>query len=344
MNDFQSLVFYIAFFSLSAILYELYCQHNKKLFLVFAVLIPLMIGGLRYNVGTDYVGYYASYNNKDFIDFGFFLISSIARLFGGSQMVFFIYNALTLLFVLLSIKNIKKEYRPLAYFCYLFLFYTTSFNAMRQMLAVSVVFFSYKYAISKKIIPFIVFIAIATVFHTTAIFGAVLYLLLNTKRKFIKIMISVVVLILVFNYQNLLNMISNMPLFEHYSLYEVYANKTEFGNVSFFIELIVLGYLLFNEKRITKNDSDFKKYLFIYIIGILFLLTGFNDPYVKRIALYFTISSIVLLPSVPYSLSNKKDRFANQIIIVAFVICKFIVQAYMLGQSGVIPFEFVRWF
>lgn len=341
MSDTGSLVFYICSFLLSAFLYKLYCKHNKRIFLALAFLIPLLVGGLRYRVGTDYMNYYGYYKNAEYIDTGFYMLSSIARCFGDVQVMFFIYNALTLLFIFLGLGNINKKYRPLAYLCFLFLFFTTSFNAMRQMLAVGIVFFSYKYAIDKKVVPFVILIVIAMLFHSTALFGLILYPLLNLKRKSVKAVISIVALVIALNYQGFIGLISNISLFEHYSMYQTYSDGIEFSNTSFIVELFALGYVLFSKKRISADDKKFDKYLFIYLIGIILLSTGFYNPYLKRIALYFTISSIVLLPAIPCSCKIGKDKLVNQIIIIGFVISKFVIQAYFLGQSDIIPYNFV---
>lgn len=341
MSDFESLIFYILSFLLSAGLYAAYCKKDKKIFLIGAAIIPLLIGGLRYNVGTDYMSYYDFYKNSSFIDPGFYFISSVARYFGSYQLIFFIYNLLTLLFVFLGLKNLDKQYRPIAYLCFLFLFFTVSFNAIRQMLAVSIVFFSYKYAINKRILPFVMAILFATIFHTTAIFGIILYPLLNLNKKFMKVAALIIMLVAVLNYQNIVSVLVNLSFFDHFSSYESYVGNATFSNMSFFADLLVLAYLVFAKKRASERDPTFRKYLFIYIIGIILSLTGFSDPYVKRIALYFTITSVALLSIASSSYENKKNRLINQMIVVIFVISKFIIQIYLLGQADIIPYNFI---
>ncbi|MBQ3470523.1 EpsG family protein [Candidatus Saccharibacteria bacterium] len=340
MSDFGSLVFYVFSFLISAILYNFYCKHNRKIFLFVAALIPILIGGLRFNVGTDYSSYYNYYMHGSFVDPGFYLISSIARMFDNCQVMFFIYNALTLLFVFLGIGNMKKECRPIAYLCFLFLFFTTSFNAMRQMLAVSIVFFSYKYAMNKKILSFVILTLIASLFHITAIFGLIIYPLLRIKRRAIKVAASVAVLCVAIGCQGVIGGISELSAFEHFSMYQNY-NGSGFSNASFFFELLVLAYLASFYRQIAKKDESFAGYFFVYFVGVILLLTGFYSPFVKRIALYFTISSITLLPVIPFSCKNGKDKMLNQVIIVAFIMSRFIVQSFLLGQADIIPYNCV---
>jgi len=341
MSDFESLIFYVLSFLLSVGLYTVYCKKNKKIFLIGAAIIPLLIGGLRYNVGTDYMNYYNFYENNSFIDPGFYVVSSVSRHFDNYQLIFFIYNLLTLLFVFLGLKNIDKQYRPIAYLCFLFLFFTVSFNAMRQMLAVSIVFFSYKYAINKRMLLFIATILFATIFHTTAIFSIILYPLMNLNKRFIKVVALVVILVVVLNYQDIVKILASLPLFDHFSLYESYIGNVTFSNMSFLVDLLVLAYLVFVRKKAIRQNPAFREYLFIYIIGVILSLTGFSDPYVKRIALYFTVASIILLPVASSSYEDRKNRLINQMAVVIFVISKFIVQIYLLGQADIIPYNFV---
>lgn len=341
MTNLQSVVFYICSFGLSAILYKTYCKHGKKIFLFLAILIPLLVGGLRYHVGTDYDSYYHAFQQKAFIDPGFYVISSFSRLFGDYRLLFFTYNAITLLFVFLGLRNIDVKYRPLAYTCFLFTFYTTSFNAMRQMLAVSIVFFSYKSVVDKKLLRFTLSIALASLFHTTAIFGFVLYPIMNIERKSTKMIIALFALLVALNYQTILNSISSLSFFGHYSLYNDGVSKVDFSNLSFFVDLLTLFYILLS-KRKNIRDELFEKHLFIYIIGLIVSLIGFYDPFVKRISLYFSFSSIVLLAYVPFFCKKSKDRLASQVVIVFFVIGKFVIQTYLLGHFGIIPYNFLE--
>ena len=52
-----SLVFYLVLFSLSTFLLYLGNKKNSKILKFFSVIIPVLIGGLRYFVGTDYTNY-----------------------------------------------------------------------------------------------------------------------------------------------------------------------------------------------------------------------------------------------------------------------------------------------
>jgi hypothetical protein len=309
--------------------------------LIGSVLIPLLIGGLRYGVGTDYVSYYTSYQYEDYINPGFFAISSIARYFDDYHLLFSIYNFLTILFTIIGIKNLDNKYRPIAYVCYLFLFFTMSFNAMRQMLAVSVLFASYKYAISKKPVVFILMVFLASFFHTTALVGIALYPLLNIKKKKTKALFMIVALFAVMNMQNILNTVISIPMFEHFSMYSEQVIEASFSNASIFIEIAIFIFLLYIRSNV-KDKETFNKYLFIYAIGIVFLLIGFSNPYVKRIAYYFIVSIIALLPMSSYSINDNKRRHALQIAILLYVVARFVIQVYVLGQSSIIPYVFME--
>lgn len=340
MNSIMSLFFYIFSFLLSISFYYLYNKHNKKIFLLLSFFIPMIIGGLRYNVGTDYMNYLKFYINNQKIDFGFNLFSIITRIIGNSKCLFFLYNFFTLLFIFLGFNNLKRNYRTFSYFLFLFLFYTTSFNAIRQMLAVSIVFYSYKYIIKSNPLKYILFIIFSSLFHNSSLLFLPVYPIINNNSKTIKYIAILILLILVYNYESLLSFLTNINLFQHYELYSKYTDRIAFNNYSFYFELIILFIILINRKRMVIANESNQKLIYIYIFGIIFMISGFINPYVKRISNYFLISSILLLPYIPTLSNSNKKKVFYYLLIIGYVITKFIITTFVLGQSNIIPYSF----
>ena len=57
MGNLESLFFYIIAFALSAYLVSVGFRSRQRLFCMLGLLIPIIIGGFRYGVGTDYFNY-----------------------------------------------------------------------------------------------------------------------------------------------------------------------------------------------------------------------------------------------------------------------------------------------
>ena len=338
MSDFASLIFYITTFILSTILYKQYTKTKLKLFIILAFIIPLIIGGLRYNVGTDYMMYlYAHQHNID-IDLGFSIFSNVADLFNNFKILFILYNFFTLLFVFLGLENIKSKNRTLAYFAFLFLYYTTSFNAMRQMLAVAIVFYAFKFITEKNIIKFTITILFASIFHTTALFILALYPILISDNKKKKLLFLIILIICVVEYHDILTLISKIPMFSHFAIYNEIV-LDDFSNKSFYFELLIYIYIFIHRNEIIEYDNKNSLYLYIYTIGLLISFVGFINPYVKRLAIYFLIPNISLLTTIPYLYKKKDNKFINFIMVYFLPIFKFIVLMYILKQSKIIPYN-----
>ena len=340
MNDFDSLIFYIISFLFSATFYYIYNKKNYKFFLILSFCIPMIIGGLRYKVGTDYISYVGMYNNENKIDLGFIFISRISAQLGGVQSLFFMYNSLTLIFIFMGLNNIDKKIRPFAYFCYLFLFYTTSFNIMRQFLAASIVFYAYKYIIKKEPIKWIIFIIIAFIFHNTSILCLPLYIILNSKSSKFKVIALLGTVLIAFNYNSLLKIISGYSTFDHYSLYLNDYGDT-INNKMFFIDAIILIYILIFKKKLLKQDINNNTYILLYIVSVILSLTGFFNPYVKRIGIYFSLPKIILLSEIPLICSDKNIKILNYLFIIMYAVGIFIISAYVLKQANIIPYNMI---
>ncbi len=59
--------------------------------------------------------------------------------------------------------------------------FVANFSSLRQALAVSLCFFSFRYIKQKKFVPFAIFTAVATLFHTSALLFIAAYFLYNIK-------------------------------------------------------------------------------------------------------------------------------------------------------------------
>lgn len=341
MSDFSSLIFYISSFVLSFIFYLCYEKGKGKFFLGLSFLIPMFIGGLRYNVGTDYMSYVALLKYNANVDFGFSLISYVTKMIGNYQVLFFIYNFLTILFVFAGMKNCKKEARPLVYFIYLFLVYTSGFNSIRQSLAIAIVFYAYKYIVNKNVKKWLFFSILASIFHNTAVICIPFYFIFTTKKNYLKFVYLVLTFIASSNYIEIINFLtSKISFFSHFS---IYANKyTEAANNKmFFVDIMVLIYIIFNKKKLNEFDKCSNMYFYMFLIYIALEFTGFFNPFIKRIGNYFIFSKILLLGSIPYSMKSMDNKYLSYVLIMLFSILIFIISAYILKQSDVIPYHFI---
>ena len=350
MSDFGSLLFYIVSFLLSSVFYYLYNKNDKKIFLVLAFLIPMIIGGFRYMVGSDFETYIGLYNiykdssniigDSKIIEFNFILISIIAKYLYREKSLFFIYNLLTLFFTYKGLNILEKKYRPMAYFMYLFLYFTSSFNGIRQMLAVSIIFYAIKYINSKCLYKWTIFIVIAGLTHTTAFLLFPLYFILSTKKIYIKWIAMIFLSVIVLNYQYFIELLGSFNNFEKYVKYTSYHGNLSFNNYNFYLSLIILFYFLINYSKIISNNKENYNYLILFIFGCFLNFLGFFSPDIKRISVYFKIFELLLLAQIPFNTNISKQRLLNLFLIIIYSIGSFVIHSYILRQANIIPY---RW-
>ena len=115
-----SLIFYLVLFSTSTFLLYLGNKKNIKLLKFFAIIIPILIGGFRYFVGTDYTNYIDYYNvygpmslneyliKNSFFEILFYFITRVSYVFTSNYyLLFFVSNSLIVVFAVVKYKTFR---------------------------------------------------------------------------------------------------------------------------------------------------------------------------------------------------------------------------------------------
>lgn len=254
-------------------------------------------------------------------------------------MMFLIYNFLTLLFLYLSLAKEDKNIRIISYYIYLFIFYISSFNIIRQMLSVSIILYSFSFLNKNKKLHYILFVLFASLFHKTALICLPLCLINLDKRK-IKNIILLLIFVFAINIDNILTIITKLDFFSHFSTYTKEYSGT-INNKMFFVDLLIWIYLLIYEKKIIKQNKNNNLYIFLYTISLILSLSGFISPFLKRIAIYFKIPVIYSLSTILIAEENKRNRIFNFLLIICYTIGIFFISIFLLKHSGVIPYHFL---
>ena len=359
MSDFGSLVFYIVLFCLSGMMIakvgKLYKKqeekiNDKKFKIVFLTIIglaiPILIGAIRYYVGTDYEAYIYIYDKTIVIPFGelimqktevlFSIIIKIISIFNDPQVMFGVMSFLTVIIFYISIFNYKEKLSlGFMFFLYLFIHFTSSFNLIKQAIAAVIIVYSYKFIFEKNVKKFIIVVLIASMFHISALLFLPFYFI-NNKRNLIKGIYIIGIIIVVLNYQSILKILSSFSVFEEY---QTYQKEVESANREAILEFAILGVILLFRKQLIKYDEKNKIFILLSIINSIILLTGYISPFVKRIAMYFGMSNIFLLATFPNLAKNKEQKLFIYFIIATYAIGRFVIITYVLKQAHIIPYQ-----
>lgn len=363
MNDFESLMFYIISFCCSSMIISTVGKkyrnkendYNEKFKIIFLTLlgliIPILIGSFRYFVGTDYRAYlniYEKTHNYSLIDIFmekkevlFLIIIKIASLFSNSQVIFAIMSFLTITTLYFTILNYKEKLSlGFMFFLYLFMYFTSSFNLVKQSLAVVLVAYSYRFIFERNMKKFVIFILIASLFHISALFFLPFYFIFSKSdhknKKLIRLIYILITIVIILNYQVVIKLVTNISIFEEY---QTYQNELNSANREVILEFAVLAIILLFRKPLIKYDERNEIFIFLSIINCLLLLTGYISPYIKRIAAYFGISNIFLLSSLPNLFKDRKQKFFIYSLISIYAILRFVIVVFILKQSNIIPYQ-----
>lgn len=377
-----SLAFAISIFLIY--IYEKNIKVNSKIKNILFILVGLFplifLAAVRYKVGIDYVAYMKNYRNiMRLFDFGFLFefyskeplyvlttyIGGLIDFFDNGVGIFLVYAIIFVGFTFAGIRNFKDKISiPLAIFIFCTTYYLVSYNAVRQMIAVSIVFWNFKNLWEKKPFKYIIFTIIAGMFHKTA-YAMILLYLLNFKvdsKKINKTFYILIALspILIYPIYQLFVFIAN-----NFGIYKHYTDMTATVNIKFLLYVVpTLIMITLHRKEILKMDSRNEILFRILYLQIPAQFLGCYIPYADRIAVYLGFFQIIAMPLIlkrdfeqtEHNYNNKeltekkKNYFVSiynkyntrknwKFIIIAWYIFYFTIMYIVLNSNGVYPYQ-----
>lgn len=325
----------------------------RDIFKWITILIPSITAGIRLNVGTDYnlyqKGFQQIINNEttryeDF-EIGYKFVNKLVAFCNGNfHWVMFIMSFFTILFIYKALYNERKNIR-LSYgmMTYMFLFYQTSLNIVRQSLAISICIYALTCIYTKSVKRYILYIILASLFHKSAliclpvVFIKVIFE--DIKYKYIRYIVYTLLLLLVFN-KNIIGTIVLYIFNSHYYAGYFLRETDKGGNILLYL-IKILPFIMFGLYKIKyiNNSKSISLYFNLMICGyILGMLGCFSLTQVQRVAFYFTYLIILLVPFILKNIQGKKYLFFK-ITLVSFVIFIWYFDFFYKGYSQTVPYN-----
>lgn len=220
----------------------------------------------------------------------------------------YIYILLTTLFIyvllFISLKDIFKKY-PISILIFMGLWFFFTFTYLRQVMAVSCAWLSYRYVIKRKIIPFLILGFIAYKFHNSAIIFSIFYFL--PRKKWEK---STIIAVFILSF---IIGVSGIPM-TVYNLYDdaldtqrasSYAIDLPGVRYEYILEVIVMMTLIFNRYDRIPEDKEHLVYLNGALMFCIILLLFLHSSNAGRQSWYYMLGMIYTLSF----LSTKKMAF-----------------------------------
>lgn len=283
-------------------------RYEKTLLLIPLALLTIY-AGTRIDVGGyDYHVYKYFYELPYFQNpYGyerlFVLLRDLSRFLGLSYNHFLL--GLTAIFNLGIYRLLitYSIYPTLSFLIYLSTFYYWhNFTIIRNFIAIIIFWFSLKYILERKAVPYFILITSAFFFHKTAVILYPLYFLLDHRwdRRSLGMFLGLAFCI---NPLSFLIFKINIPFFGLSERLSRYSHIIEHGSPHDFLELlVVVGMLFFVMKDTSEKDNLM---INLNIFALLFFIAFYRFAIVLRFLEYFRLGFFI---GVPLFLSKIKSR------------------------------------
>jgi len=311
------MIFYFLLLGYTLLLLICYNLTRNRLFLNLVFLGLIIFSGIRYNVGVDYMSYREMFLaiKEGVAPFTFepanmLIIKVINLLDIDCQVIFFVYSTITMFCVYYFINKLSpiKEISIIIFFMS-GIYYLSTFNGIRQWVAIGISAVALVKLIESKYSQFIFLIILSSLFHLSAI---VLLVLLFCRYRYKKIHLFITLSILLIMSKLFMHLII-------ISKYSIYINLIRFDNkgnpllllLYITIMIYILFYMGYFSKKVFLSNTEVVlinmnilsifEIIIAYILNIDFLTT-------MRLNMYFQIQLIILLPMMLLKIKNTLSR------------------------------------
>lgn len=361
MSAAASLVFYITFFLLSVMFIYLGNKDKAKRLkislgihqvvinplLVIGVAIPVIVAGLRKDVGTDFGSYLTEYNTAiqtgSYLEPGFNIIANASNILTGSPtFMFIVFSVITVVPVMLGVNkstDIRKNYRWLYWMLFLFIMFPQTFNALRQGAAVSIGFYLIVSILeSRKLfrLSHLIYLLLAVSFHASAWIllpiSYVAHRLNNTRKKPLTLFIIAFSLVTAIGFSILPQLLERLDVWSGYL--DITSVSRSVVPRSLLILLILMMCWKFYGVLKIRNS-----YTALLWMGLLASIGGLFVAYFERIGYYINLLLPLLLLVVIAQSISRRQMMVGNLLMCSFALGYFIVVYYFMGSSDVFPYN-----
>ena len=357
MNDIESLFFYLLCFGISAMLFHVGQRRKLRTPTIAAILIPTLVGGLRYRVGVDYVSYMSKLMTAP--ESG---LAEFSSKFGGMepalwlfgqlpwQVFFFATSFLTIFFFYLGFKNFKSKHLGLCMFLVMLVIFPQALGGVRQGVAMAICFYAFSFIPKRQYAASVAIILFAALFHYSSLVMLLLlplyYLVVlkpETDKKFltkIGIMVAALGVAVIVGFQ----VIEHIPFLSKYAIYNTDAFAEQYGQYTsshnIMPELAACALIAMFYGHLVKGRKNDGRFMFVSsVLMMVITLIGFKVPLASRLADYFIAFFILAITSAIDTFDDRSSRNFMAGVAIAYAILFFFAGVYINGSGEIFPYR-----
>ncbi len=293
-----------------------YEVRRKKYIILVSFLLILQSGLRNVAVGSDTYQYFLIFESvkgeswqgllDNFVNYYghdpfYGLFQKFFQLFSDSYQLFLFFVALIFMPALgfFIFKNTTQiRHALLAYVIYMGNFYGFfSITGIRQTIATALLLYSYQYMKERKLIIFTLLVAMAGLFHMSALVFFPLYFLTEFKKPKLVFKLAIIgfPLAMIFKNQLALFFVSSLEVEDRFGVYsEQYETGGSLVLTVFHVLLAFLALYLF-KKMMNIAPETYRMYN-TFALALFFFPLQWVNPSAGRIAQYFTVVIMIWIP------------------------------------------------
>ncbi len=193
-------------------------------------------------------------------------------------------------------------------------FFSFSLTGLRQTIALSLTMPAYFSAKNRKLLSFLLLVALATLFHSSAFIFLIIYPIANKKIGIYHVAVALVVLVAFAAFQGQVrNFITQF--FDDSYLGGYADSETKLTLVGFIVQLAIFAFGLWYYPNVTREREGVDIIYNLSFIGVILQLFSSMIAEFFRVSMYFSFFNVLLIPLAIKSEPKKKTRIMLYVFI-----------------------------
>ena len=348
MWQFCILIFLPIFTNYIKINHNDFKKSKSRAITFFFILMMLLLACKAATVGNDTSNYYHMFDNAcksswsagiaNNSEFGFFVLEKlISYVSTDSKFYMAIIAVITVIPLMLLYRNYVED-APLTIVLFINMStFAMFFSGIRQGLCIALGAIAFYFAKNKKLIPFILLIAVAFTIHNSSFMLAFMYPLYHFKitKKWLWFVVPTIAIIFVFN----------KPIFNFLGTFisDYYTVSTEstgaYTMIVLFLLFATVSYLFPDDGALDKDTIALRNFLLLALVIQLF--APLNNI-AMRMNYYYLIFIPLLIPKIIKCSSFKWIQLAKlaRVVMIVFFIGYFFYSLINIDSLHVYPYKF----
>lgn len=206
---------------------------------------------------------------------------------------------------------------------------------LRQGIANAVTIFSVRFVIDRKLLPFLLCITIAFLFHKASIAFILAYWIVKIKFNNTTV-ITLVSAAVIANVTGLSTQIDSIMQFMPFGISESYndyaGEQSESSIIGDVVKVIIVCCVLIFNKTATENDPYYAYFRNIYLFGVIMYFFFGGGIFAVRLPNFYLIHIIFLVPRMVMAL--KEHYSMKNVLYSGFVIYSLVLYFYFYNNWG----------